>query len=335
MAANYLKSLEASEQLADDAWKEIYDVYEEARRQLQNEVDALIARFGSNNTLSNEQANKILYGDEFTKWRMSLRKYVEKIKDMPEDNSLLLELNTLAMKSRISVKEQMMADISKAMIEVAQKQSVITSETLLKVYEEGFYRNCWDVQTEFNYGFSIAKLDRKAVQEIINYPWATKTFSKGIWDDIEKMTATLKKDLAIGISKGSSIQKMAKVMNDQFGSGRYAAERLIRTESKHFHMQSQLDSFQQLGFDEYLFHKNGTCYRTRKGVKICDCETLDDGKPKKIAEAVPGHNIPPIHPNCRCYITAKRKLNMFENKEGITPLKENIKFQQWKDTYVK
>ena len=67
------KALAESEKITDEAWKEIYRAYENARMQLQNEIDALVARFGVDNQLSNEEVNQILHGKEYTKWRMSLR----------------------------------------------------------------------------------------------------------------------------------------------------------------------------------------------------------------------------------------------------------------------
>lgn len=324
----------ATDQMTDEAWKEIYQAYENARNQIRNEIDAMVARFGVDNQLSNAEVNKILQGKEFTKWRMSLREYVELIETAPEDSSLLLELNALSMKSRISVKEQLYADIDKIMMEIADQQKIITKKHIGKVYETNYYRTVFDEQRLTGIGFKIGRLDKKVIEDVISYPWSTKVFSKAIWDDIEKMTAVLKKDLAEGFAKGASIQRMGKVLNDRFDSGRYAAERVIRTESKHFHMRSQLDSYKNLGYEEYVFHKNGICARTKHGVKICDCEDCN-GKTYKISEAEAGVNFPPIHPNCRCFITAKRKMNMFENRKGITPLNDNIKFQQWKNTYIK
>lgn len=328
------KALAETEKLSDEAWKEIYQVYENARSQIRNEIDAMIARFGVDNQLTNAEVNKILTGKEFTQWRMTLREYVDLIEAAPEDSSLLLELNALSMKSRISAKEQLYADIDRIMIEVANTQKNITYTHISDVYKTNYYRTVFDEQRLTGFGFKIGKLDPKVIEDVISYPWSTKVFSKAIWDDVEKMTAVLKKDLSEGFAKGSSIQKMGKILNDRFDSGRYAAERVIRTEAKHFHMRSQLDSFKELGYEEYIFHKNGICTRTKHGVKICDCEDCS-GKTYKISEAEAGVNFPPIHPNCRCYITAKRRMNMFENRKGITPLHENIKFQQWKDTYIK
>ena len=124
------KALAESEKITDEAWKEIYRAYENARMQLQNEIDALVARFGVDNQLSNEEVNQILHGKEYTKWRMSLREYLNQIRDAPEDSSLLLELNALSAKSRISLKEQLLADIDRAMTDIALEQCDITIKAI-------------------------------------------------------------------------------------------------------------------------------------------------------------------------------------------------------------
>ncbi len=52
-------------------------------------------------------------------------------------------------------------------------------------------------------------------------------------------------------------------------------------------------------------------------------------------DAEAGLNLPPIHPNCKCTIRAKAKIDLFKNREGANPLKENPKFEEWKKRHVK
>ena len=48
----------------------------------------------------------------------------------------------------------------------------------------------------------------------------------------------------------------------------------------------------------------------------------------------PGLNLPPIHPNCKCTIKAKAKIDLFKDREGVNPLESNPKFEEWKKKYV-
>ena len=49
------------------------------------------------------------------------------------------------------------------------------------------------------------------------------------------------------------------------------------------------------GFEEYTFHVNRGCCSA--------CADLD-GKHFKIKDMMPGKNAPPMHPNCRCSVSA-------------------------------
>ena len=62
------------------------------------------------NIVSAKKAQELIKGDEFRSWRMTMEEYLSQIK-ATEDNALLLELNTLAMRSRINRLEALQAEI--------------------------------------------------------------------------------------------------------------------------------------------------------------------------------------------------------------------------------
>ena len=45
----------------------------------------------------------------------------------------------------------------------------------------------------------------------------------------DHLAMVTRREISIGLTKGSSIQQMTKGVNDAMGAGRYAAERLVRT----------------------------------------------------------------------------------------------------------
>ncbi|MFR8426912.1 MAG: hypothetical protein ACLVCH_04195 [Roseburia inulinivorans] len=65
-----------------------------------------------------------------------------------------------------------------------------------------------------------------------------------------------------------------------------------------------------------------------------DCLALN-GHDFPVDEAEPGLNLPPIHPNCKCTTVAKTGIDLFKDREGVNPLKDNPKFEEWKKKYVK
>ena len=80
--------------------KELAAYYEASLDHIQRNIDALYGRFAKDNALSIEEGLKLLTGKEYRTWRMSLEEYVAKID--AGDKMLERELNTLAMRSRIS-----------------------------------------------------------------------------------------------------------------------------------------------------------------------------------------------------------------------------------------
>lgn len=65
------------------------------------------------------EASRLLSGREYSTWRKSIQEYIADASGAARDSKALLELNTLAMKGRISRKEQLLANIYQNMIDLA------------------------------------------------------------------------------------------------------------------------------------------------------------------------------------------------------------------------
>lgn len=172
-------------------------------------------------------------------------------------------------------------------------------------------------------GFNVSKVDVKMLQRILKHPWSGKNYSQALWENTDKLATLAKRELTMGFMNGSSVQKMAKEINDVMGKGRYAAERLVRTESSYFSNQGELASYREMGIQEYTFLGGG-----------CEICMELNGQSFPLDEAEPGLNLPPIHPNCKCTIKAKAKIDLFKDREGVNPLESNPKFEEWKKKYV-
>lgn len=140
----------------------------------------------------------------------------------------------------------------------------------------------------------------KAAHSIVNASFHNATFSQRIWMHNDIMKADLSKLLQSGLIRGKNPRVLAKemrkyVLGDAKGGAEYNAERLMRTELGRVQIDAQLKSFKGLDFEEYMFHANTGC---------CDACLSLDGKHFKISEALSGENLPPMHPNCRCSVSA-------------------------------
>lgn len=305
----------------DRAAEEIMMLFDEAAWQLETEIHAMYQKYAADNGLTDAEASRMLTGSEYSRWRKGIDAYV---KEGKEDSRTQLELNTLAAKSRISRKEQLLAGMYQTMITLSKDTETKLTDLLGDLYKTNYYRGCYDVQSILGVGFNVAKVDEKMLFRILRHPWSGKNYSQALWENTDKLAVLAKREITLGFMSGASVQKMAKEINDVMGKGRYAAERLVRTESSYFSNQGELASYRELGVAEYTFLGGG-----------CEiCQELN-GKSFPLEEAEAGLNLPPIHPNCKCTIRPKAKMDMFKDREGVNPLKDNPKFEAWKKRYVK
>lgn len=300
--------------------QDIMFLYDETANQLENEINAMFQKYATDNGLTDAEASRMLTGEEYSKWKKSIDEYIS---ESENDSQTMLELNTLSAKSRISRKEQMLSSIYKSMITLSGDTETKLTELLGDMFRTNYYRGCYDVQSVLGIGFNVSRVDDGMLKRILKYPWSGKNYSEALWENTDKLAALAKREITLGFMSGSSVRKMAKEIDDVMGKGRYAAERLIRTESSYFSNQGELQSYQEMGIAEYEFLGGG-----------CDiCQALN-GQCYLITEAEPGLNLPPVHPNCKCTIRAKARRDMFKNREGANPLKDNPEFGEWKKKYV-
>ena len=126
----------------------------------------------------------------------------------------------------------------------------------------------------------------------------------------EKLRTGLEDVLTKGLIAGDGVDVMARNLRRQVDIGAYNARRLIRTETNRAFNLGSLASYINAGLEFYQFlakldHKTSE-----------QCKALDD-EIFPITHAVPGSNLPPLHPNCRSCIAP-----YFPGEEERTELEE-------------
>lgn len=308
----------------DEFVEDLLVSYDQAAERLKADIQRILTKFADDNSLTADQANKLLSGKEFSVWKKSIKQYLKDIEEHPEDSKMLIELNTLSAKSRISQKEKLLAEIDKEMSSLAINTNKQIRKHLSNVLVTNYYRGHYLLQKTTRIGFNVSGINHNLVKQIIDYPWSTKKFSKDVWDNIDKLTETLRKELASGVVDGSSLQKIVKRVDDVLGKGKFLTERVVRTESKYFVQQANLLAYKKAGVTHYMYIGAG-----------CDiCEPLN-GRKWPIDEAEPQVNCPPMHPNCKCRVIAVHELSLFDAKRNVTQLDQNIRFKEWKKKFAK
>ncbi len=318
----------ANEKRADSAVVELMFLYDEAANLIEREIHAMFSKFAIDNKLTDAEASRLLSGKEYSVWRKSIQEYIKEASGAAKDSRTLLELNTLAMKSRISRKEQLLANIYQNMMDLAQDTTTKMTDLLGDMVKVNYYENCWRIQRGFGYGFTVAKINEGLIKRILEYPWSEKHFSEAVWGRCDHLAALAKREISLGFIQGSSVQKMAKAINDVMDSGRYAAERLVRTECKYFANQGQISAFKENGIAKYRFVGG-----SEGSTSACGCAALN-GRVFPVEDAQPGVNLPPLHPNCICTIVAHFDRSIFETPRDARPLAGNVKFRDWCEKYA-
>ncbi len=310
----------------DAAAREMIFLYDEAANNVEKEINDLYARFAKDNRLTDAEATQLLSGKEYSTWHKSIERYIEAASDQAKGSKTLLELNTLAMKGRISQKEQLLANIYRNMIDLAEDTTVKMESLLGDLLQVTYYESCFSIQRSIGMGFNVSKIDSRMIREVLEHPWSEKHFSEAVWGACDHLSALAKREISLGLIQGSSVQKMAKAIDDVMDKGRYNAERLVRTECKYFANQGELMGYKENGIKKYRF------IGASEG-DHCSCAELNS-QVFNVEDAQAGINYPPIHPNCKCAVVAAFEKSVEEYAKNATPLSENIKFREWKAKYV-
>lgn len=319
----------ANEKRADKGVADMFFLYEQAAAELETEVTAMFGKYATDNGLTYAEASKLLSGKEYSVWKKSIQEYIQEAPKDAKNSRAMLELNTLSMKSRISRKEKMLADIYQTMIQLAQDENVKLSDFLQDTVKVNYYESCFRMQRGFGIGFNVAKINDNLVRQILNYPWSEKHFSEAVWGHVDHIAAVARAQISLGFVKGSSVQEISKNIRQIMDSGKYATERLVRTECKYFANQGELAAYKENGIQKYRFIGG-----SEGSTGSCGCEALN-GQVFHVEDAVAGVNFPPIHPNCLCTVVAAFDKSLFSSKTEVNPLSENARFADWKEKYAK
>lgn len=314
-----------NEKRTDKNVRDLMFLYDEAAAETEKEINALFSRFAKDNVLTAGEARKLLSEKEYSVWKKSIEEYIAEASGAAKDSKAMLELNTLAMKSRISRQEQLLANIYQNMIDLAEDSNTKLEDLLSDTLKVNYKESCYRLQRGIGMGFKVAKIDKKLISQVLSHPWSEKHFSEAVWGYCDHLSALARREITMGFIKGSSVQQMAKAIDDVMDKGRYNAERLVRTECKYFANQGELMGYKENGIKRYRFIGGS------EGSDSCDCAELN-GQEFAVEDAVAGVNFPPIHPKCLCIVVAAFDRNMFDRR-GASTLDKNISFNDWNQKY--
>ena len=264
---------------------------EVARRNISREISRLGQSFMRENQLTYADALKKLSGAEHRSWRMEVSQYMKKYKKLlkkepVEAQKLWIELETLAMRSRISHLDAIHAQINMELMAMGQEVSTSGRDALHGIYGSTFKGVAMDLGVKT--GFSA-----DMVKAVIDRPWSGLNYSQRIWKNTDRLAAVLKQEVVTSLIQGVNLKKMeSRLRKKVVGASKTDVERLLRTEVNYTMNQATLDGYKEAQVEMYIFDA------TIDGRTSQICAGLN-GERFKLEKAVVGINYPPMHPRCR------------------------------------
>lgn len=314
---------------ASDLKKELDVYYIQAKREIQKSINDLIARYMFKTDLSYADAMKYLTSKEFKEFRMSLEEYeaeIERLSEINEElaNKLRIELETLAMKSRIT-----RLDSLKTQIDIELSKKISKDYNVVEKGISEVYRDFFKIQTtDFGLTGVNTVLPKKTLKMLMQQPWSGANFSERIWGNSEALGKVLKQEIIQSFMQGVSVKDLSDRIEKRFENDRYNTERLVRTELNYAFNQTTKLSYEEAEIEEYEF------------LAEIDSRTSDicrklNGKKFKVKDARAGVNYPPMHPHCRSTTVAVLDYDNFGKKKEVKQEKIEIKDSEVKGTLKK
>lgn len=315
--------------------QDMEELYLDAQRSVQKEIESWYARFAVNNQISLTDARKWLTAGQLGEFHWSVEQYIKIGEQAGLDAAWLKKLENASARFHISRLEAVQTGIQQQ-LELLYGNQVDSLDALLKkVVGNGYTHTAFEVQKGVGLGWDITGLDQKKLETLLSKPWTTdgRTFRDRCWLNKNDLVGSVSKSLTQGLLRGDSPAKITTAIQKQFGVHRYKAGRLVNTETTYFNAVATKE-----------------CYKDLDVEMVEIIETLDshtcsicgglDGKVIPISQYEPGVTVPPFHPNCRG-TTAPAIDPKYageraaRNADGdVYYVPANMKYADWVQTFV-
>lgn len=315
--------------------QDMEELYLDAQRSVQKEIESWYARFAVNNQISLTDARKWLTAGQLEEFHWSVEQYIKIGEQAGLDAAWLKKLENASTRFHISRLEAVQTGIQQQ-LELLYGNQVDSLDALLKkVVGNGYTHTAFEVQKGVGLGWDITGLDQKKLETLLSKPWTTdgRTFRDRCWLNKNDLVGSVSKSLTQGLLRGDSPSKITTAIQKQFGVHRYKAGRLVNTETTYFNAVATKE-----------------CYKDLDVEMVEIIETLDshtcsicgglDGTVIPISQYEPGVTVPPFHPNCRG-TTAPAIDPKYageraaRNADGdVYYVPANMKYADWVQTFV-
>ena len=310
--------------------KELVDEYKKAMNEIGKEISNLFYKYAKDNNLSYSDAKKYLNSSEFREFKRDLKSYMKLIEETG-DEELLLELNTLAMKSRISRLEEMFYQCGKYINEVYESTNKRLTVVYSSTIKDNYYQTIFDIHKSIGVGVSFSYIDNDMIKEILAFPWSGRSYSQNLWINRTKLKNAMVQELTQMIIQGKGVKETSRALSKKLDADYKNCLRLIHTEHSYFMGEATAKAYEELEVDKYQF------LATLDNRTSEICQKLD-GKVFNMKDRVVGVNASPMHPRCRSceipYMDNEYSTRFARDSKGKRiEIPSSITYKEWKEIY--
>lgn len=278
------KQLEKDE---DKLKKRLSSYFDTEYRKLEKQIAAYYKQYGTDNVI---QYRRLMESLPDTDKRLLIEQMDEFAKKYPEYAHLLPVRESIYKLNRL---EGLQYSVRMQQLEMG----AVENEQITEHLNRQAMRGANAAAETMGFGKNFYSNNPDITKRFVNIPWSNgENFSQKIWNNTTKLANYLNSDIAQGIARGDSYDRLVRRVRERFSSvSRNDAYRLIYTEGTYVMAESTMQPFTE-DFEKYRLSTVGdenVCSICR-GVSE---ETFD------IADRQPGVNFPPLHPWCRCTFT--------------------------------
>lgn len=310
--------------------KELVNNYKKAMNEIGKEISNLFYKYAKDNNLSFSDAKKYLNSSEFREFKRDLKSYIKLI-EATENEELLLELNTLSTKSRISRLEEMFYQCSKYINEVYESTNKKLQIAYSSTIKETYYQTIFDVHKAIGVGASFSYIDNDTIKEILAFPWSGRHYSKRLWLNRTKLKNAIVEELTQMLIQGKGVKEASRALSKRLDADLNNCLRLIHTEHSYFMGEATYKAYEELEVKKYQF----VATLDKRTSKIC--QDLD-GKVFNMDDRIVGVNASPMHPRCRSceipYIKDNFSTRFARDEKGNSiQIPSNMTYKEWAKIY--
>src|SRR3712207_1251375 len=316
---------------SDEVIKSINESFYNSLKQIEKEIATLFYRYSEDNELDYDLAIKLLTGDEYKSFRMELEEYIGLI----ESPEILLELNTLSAKSRISHLEESFFHIQKQIDQVYLHQSEVVQDLMKESIQGNYYKSIFDVGSVVTTDVVVKEFHKLTINEIakeFERPWSGKNFSERLWKNRTKLKEALEEEIIKMAISGANPEQATETIANRMDVAKRTAATLVHTEQAYFSGLGSLKAYKEMGVDKYI-------YIATLDLKTSDvCRDLDH-EIFPVSEAQAGVNYPPMHPRCRSATAPytgelKGTRTARDKNNNEVKVDKSLSYKEWHEKYV-